>query len=357
MDRFRNSDSIHEIIKKNIPLGFLVVNREGVIIDFNDAAEKITGYRREEALGTAHCQLLQCNSEGDICHLRHPGWDDYTNIVESEKIIRKKSGDQIVIAATAFPLRDHCGTFLGGAELFRDVTRRTSMERERKTILAMFAHDIKNPAITSVLYLNNILSEKEHKLTKNQKLRLNATKENIEKIIRLTDNFLTFSSLDTNQYVPAKTVFNIHDSLEKTINELIPEAERRGISLSFNRSNHHNPTLFADAAMIDRVIGNLISNALKYTEPGGKVDVKIKQQNSTIEIKISDTGIGIADDQLTNIFDPFYRVRSDSSGSGLGLAIAESIIKAHGGHISVKSSLGQGSTFTLSIPTGSEAVK
>lgn len=136
---------------------------------------------------------------------------------------------------------------------------------------------------------------------------------------------------------------------------MAPEAEKRGISLSFTHPTNHKPILFADAVMIDRVIGNLINNALKFTESGGKVEVKVSGQNDTIEINICDTGIGIADDQLPNIFDPFYRVCSDHSGSGLGLAIAESIIRAHDGRISVKSSLGQGSTFTLSIPTGTEA--
>ena len=357
MNKRQTPDSVHEVIKKNIPLGFLMVNREGVIVDFNEAAETITGFSRSEVLGLAHCQLFQCDSRLNICHLKQPGWEDYQNIVESENIISKKNGEQIVIAATAFPLRDSEGAFLGGAELFRDITRRTIMERERKTILAMFAHDIRNPAIASALFISRMLSEKAGQLTENHKICLRAVQENIDKIIHLSDNFLTFSLLEAKQYIPVKAPVDLVAALEKNIEGLTEEAGKKEITIVFQHPEKHQEMVYADAVMLNRVLSNLLNNALKYSGPGGKIEIELHRHNNSAQVCITDTGIGIADEQIPYLFEPFYRVCSDFKGSGFGLVIAKNIIEAHGGKISVTSSLGQGSTFSFVLPRHNTVAK
>ena len=107
--------------------------------------------------------------------------------------------------------------------------------------------------------------------------------------------------------------------------------------------------------MIDQVIENLISNAIKFSPQGGKITVSIEQADEKVKISVSDTGIGIPKKNLTHIFEKFYRAENASSevigGTGLGLAIVKYIIESHGGKISVESKLGKGSTFSFTLPT------
>lgn len=110
------------------------------------------------------------------------------------------------------------------------------------------------------------------------------------------------------------------------------------------------PVINADAIMINRVIRNLLGNAVKYTDPGGTVTVKLTGRKHDILVQVSDTGMGIPENHLPYIFDAFYRISRNSKGLGLGLAIAKSIIEAHGGEIWVESEESKGSTFSFTLP-------
>jgi two-component system phosphate regulon sensor histidine kinase PhoR len=107
---------------------------------------------------------------------------------------------------------------------------------------------------------------------------------------------------------------------------------------------------------LERVFMNLVSNAIKYTPAGGSVTVKAWGENSQIDVEVSDTGIGIPEDALPRIFTEFYRAKNakalEMEGTGLGLAIAKDVVEQHGGRISVKSVVGQGTTFCVTLPTG-----
>jgi signal transduction histidine kinase len=108
--------------------------------------------------------------------------------------------------------------------------------------------------------------------------------------------------------------------------------------------------VYADAMQIDRVIANLVDNAIKYTDSGGKVTVKLLNRDKDIIVQVMDTGMGIPGDHLPYVFDPFYRVNRDSKGSGLGLSIVKIIVEANGGKIWVESMHGNGSNFRFTLP-------
>jgi signal transduction histidine kinase len=101
-----------------------------------------------------------------------------------------------------------------------------------------------------------------------------------------------------------------------------------------------------------QVLGNLLTNAIKFTEPGGRVTLRAWQQKGALHIQVTDTGIGIPEQDLPHVFDKFYRVRSEQrpQGTGLGLAIAREVVEAHGGRISVSSTLGRGTTIHVVLP-------
>jgi len=110
------------------------------------------------------------------------------------------------------------------------------------------------------------------------------------------------------------------------------------------------PDINADEAMVNRVIANLIGNAIKYTNSDGEINVRLLNRDSDILVQVRDTGIGIPSDKLPFLFDAFYRVDNNQKGSGLGLSIAKTIVEAHGGKIWVESIIGKGSTFSFTLP-------
>ena len=128
------------------------------------------------------------------------------------------------------------------------------------------------------------------------------------------------------------------------------EAEKKDIHIFFEYARENLPVVYADAAMIDRVFSNLIDNAIKYTNPGGTVTIRLTSREEEVIVEVLDTGIGIHEQDIPCVFDAFCRVNRDVEGTGLGLSIAKAIVEAHGGTILVESTPGKGSRFWFTLP-------
>ncbi|MBN2471230.1 MAG: hypothetical protein JXN59_10935, partial [Anaerolineae bacterium] len=143
------------------------------------------------------------------------------------------------------------------------------------------------------------------------------------------------------------------DAIQAEVSALEGQASTRGIHITLNLDGGLQP-VYVDERRIRRVIGNILSNSLKYNNPGGEVHVTLKQLANIIRVEIADTGLGIPEEDVPYVFDRFYRVPRDEAsgieGSGLGLSIAKAIIEVHGGKIGVESSLDQGSVFWFILP-------
>ncbi|MBI5101381.1 MAG: response regulator [Nitrospirae bacterium] len=220
------------------------------------------------------------------------------------------------------------------------------LERERSSVLSMFAHDIKNAIIPSVWVLKRSLSGKSGDL----KGDLSLTIDNLGTAERLLSDFIEFSRLETRGYLPAKSDFDMRSAVLKQIDAGKAEAGRKDIAVECSVPAESLPSVQADERMIRRVIANLLENAVKYTEAGGVVTVRVKNHSNEILFEIQDTGIGIPYEHIPFIFDAFYRVSADQRGSGLGLAIARTIIESHEGRIWAESMEGKGSIFRFTLP-------
>ncbi|MDW7771361.1 MAG: PAS domain-containing sensor histidine kinase [Desulfobulbaceae bacterium] len=343
---------VYEIIKNNLPLGFSVVDSEGIIIDFNKTAEKITGYAKDEVLGKSHYLILHGTSATEACPLLHLTIRQRKEAVETESFITSKNGDSVNLSVTTFPLIDEKGTFLGGVELFRDVTAIKKMERERTNILSMFAHDMKNPVLTSGGLIARLLSGKAGDLSLKQQEYLMIMEGNLHRVESLIMDFLDFSRIETKEYKPVPVYFDLGSEIQNAIESAKIEADKKSISIRYNPPGE--PVMIhADPMMLNRVIANLLGNALKYTDAKGSVTIELVDREKNVLVQVTDTGMGIAEEHLPKIFDAFFRVSRDSSGSGLGLAITKTIIEAHGGRIWVDSSKA-GTSFQFILPKKNE---
>ncbi|MGD0887254.1 MAG: ATP-binding protein [Thermodesulfovibrionales bacterium] len=220
------------------------------------------------------------------------------------------------------------------------------LERERKSILSMFAHDIKNAIIFSSWFFKRLVSGKMPNLKDN----LAAANESLATAEHLLEDFIEFSRFENKEYRPAKDDFDMRAAVLKQIEGARLDAARKNVSVTCSFSEEPLPVVLADKRMIRRVIANLLHNAINYTNAGGTVTVRVQSLGGEILFQIQDNGIGIPDKHIPFIFDAFYRANDDRTGSGLGLSVAKTIIEAHGGKIWAESKPDKGSTFSFTLP-------
>ena len=172
---------------------------------------------------------------------------------------------------------------------------------------------------------------------------------------QLVDNLLTLARLESPSFTLDRKPISLAALLEESILQVSDLAEERQLAISLNLSPGF-PHLNADRARLKQVLLNLLDNAIKYTQPGGDISISLRANDKEEKLicVVQDSGEGIPNDDLPYIFDKLYRARRTKGrpveGSGLGLSIAQQIIHAHGGEISVRSELDQGTIFTFSLP-------
>ncbi|MEZ4530081.1 MAG: ATP-binding protein [Thermomicrobiales bacterium] len=237
-----------------------------------------------------------------------------------------------------------------GLVVLRDVTDLRRLELVRREFVANVSHELKTPlasirALADTLeagaiddpavsgeFLGRIVFEVD---------RLNALVEELLDLGRLESGRL---ALDYRAILP-------QDLIERTVDRLRHQIETAGLTIETDATDAPNAATIDDAR-IEQVLINLIQNAVKFTPAGGSITVRAAERDNLLQIEVIDTGVGIHDDELPRLFERFYK--SDrarrSSGTGLGLAIAKHIVLTHGGRISVKSTLGRGSVFTVELP-------
>lgn len=224
------------------------------------------------------------------------------------------------------------------------------LEWERRNMLSMFAHDMKNPLIAADGFLSRMISGKTGLLTEKQMDYMEVIRDELRRLERYITDFLELSRLESSEYKPVPALFNMAAALKMRIEMARIEAERKNINIKFEIPEDTAVMVSADAIQIDRVVTNLLDNAIKYTNPGGTITVKLLNRDKDMSIQVKDTGVGIPDEHIHHIFDSFYRINRDSKGSGLGLAIAKRTIETNGGRIWVESIYGKGSTFSFTLP-------
>jgi two-component system sensor histidine kinase/response regulator len=241
-----------------------------------------------------------------------------------------------------------------GIEKRKLILETESLRREKKLMeenfITMVSHQLRSPLIAIQQYFEVILAGMAGKVDKKQKEMLLRARERIEGLLNVINDWLDVARLDSGQIVDKLKSIPLKKIIKKIIEDLKPLAQQSDISVEFEPSCESD-LVSGDGETLEQVFYNLITNAIIYNKPDGRVVVTIKRNKDFIAAEIQDTGIGIAEEHLPFIFDQFYRGsrREDQKikGTGLGLSIAKKIVDSHGGTIKVSSELGKGSTFTV----------
>lgn len=228
------------------------------------------------------------------------------------------------------------------------------LERLRAEFVSVASHELKTPINVIIGYLDLLQEGIYGELTGKQKEILDTINKQANGLTRLVKRLLDISRFEASGgklEVRDIDLQRLLSTLESSFSVL---AMQRDIAFSVRHDEHLPEHVVWDEDRINEVLGNLLSNAFKFTERGGKVALSVVPEGGNIVITVADTGAGISPDQLPHIFDKFYQAdnqaQAATKGTGLGLAIAKEVVEAHGGHITVESKVGVGTTFVVSLP-------
>jgi signal transduction histidine kinase len=233
----------------------------------------------------------------------------------------------------------------------RDITEHRSLEKAKTAFVSDFSHELRTP-LTTIQSAVGLLERARDRLDPLEHRALELADQELKRIRGMVEELLTLAQMDSWQYQLEVGPANLSTVVQTAIESVETKAQRFGIGIYFVDEGEHR--CICDVQKLYQVFLNLLDNAIKYSDPGARVDVEIEEDVSSLTVRVRDTGVGIPEQDLNQLFERFYRVDKDRSratgGSGLGLAISKQIVEMHGGSISVESEVGVGSVFEVTLP-------
>jgi signal transduction histidine kinase len=232
------------------------------------------------------------------------------------------------------------------------------LDRLKSQFLSVATHELRTP-LSIILGYNSMLAETlESKLSEEERRTLEESVGACKRLIRLVNTMLDISRIEAGKMEMHLVAHDLRQVLKSIVTLFQHEAKRRRVELTLDFPQRL-PKVMLDSERIQQVLINLVGNALKFTPEGGRVRIaaRTRGENNEVAISVSDTGIGIPEQDLAKVFDAFAQVRRGADrgeGSGLGLAIARRIVEAHGGRIEARSRVDEGSTFTFTLPVNAQ---
>lgn len=326
----------------------IVYSEDTVIRYVNRTLGNQTGYSAAELINQP---ILMIYHEGAESLSAQKALETVLQRVRTEGIwrgdveIRRKDGTCFSASLAVSRIGDANSTPVRAVSTVRDISKEKGLQQQRSNLVAYASHELRTP-ITNLKTRLYLLRRRPEHLDQH----LNVLDEVTERMKRLVEDLLDISRLERGVIPLYTRPINLNPHLQQIIDIQKPEADRKGLTLIYDEAPF--PAFVnADAERLAQVITNLLTNAINYTPAGGIVRLVVAGDNATQQavIQVQDTGIGIEQEHLAHIFQPFYRVVSHVSGTGLGLSIARQIVELHDGDLSVSSTPGEGSTFTIRL--------
>ena len=362
-----NQKSKLESVLRSMPDCVFAADRDFRITMFNRACEEFTGILAADATGRFCCDVFPTDACAGQSRLRE-SIDDHAVGACWEMYVTDKNGHDISIMACGAPLRDAGENITGYVEILHDVTelkkvtdklRGSNIELElankelkkldslKTDFLNIASHELRTPLTSIRGFAEFVADEMLGELNEKQKNALSKVVSNSDRLIRLINSMLDMSKIRSGKLELNIAELNLSELIEDVVADMELLAEKKNIS--YTTDTPDSIVIKGDWDRIEQVLVNLLSNAIKFTPTGGSVSITAVDCGDCVRVRVSDTGLGIAPDDLTNIFEEFWQV-GKSRGTGLGLSIAANIVREHGGAIWAESEVGAGSTFGFSLP-------
>jgi len=325
------------LITENMSEGFIIIDSRTEVLSYNTAALKILG---SDFTGSSRSVLVLNRSEAFRSAVEDAlaGKRSETDLTLSEKIYQ-------VIATPAFT----GSSVTGAVMIILDITEKEAREELRREFTSNVSHELKTP-LTTIYGISDMLvggivkPEDIPGFAKN-------IRDEAGRMITLIQDILKLSQLDENTFSDQRERVDLYELAQSAAERLRPQADEKHVTISVTGERSEFTGI---ATVLEEMIYNLLDNAVKYNKQGGRADVDVRSSGGDIVVTVSDTGIGVPADSIDRIFERFYRADKSHSrkigGTGLGLSIVKHGVSLHGGSITVKSSEGSGTTFTMALP-------
>jgi len=266
---------------------------------------------------------------------------------------RIKAASQKVLQITWTQMIDDAGQFLGHVLTLRNITDQMAADRAKTEFIAAISHELRTPLTSLQNSVSNIMAGVTGKVSTKTRRYLHTMKNDCHRFADLINDLLDMANLEAGSMPVNRGVMNLATTITDVINNFAGRAKDKDVELVCEIDEHICP-VYADPKRIRQVLSNLVGNAVKFTDPGGRVSVRSYDADEDVVTVVEDTGVGISPDLQKQIFSKFYQISRQAgpgyNGSGLGLAICDGIVAVHGGAIWVESTEGKGSKFYFSLP-------
>ncbi len=330
--------------------GVLATDMNGCIALVNPAFLNLTGCRVNHVIGTPVEEVIHVEEIRQLIAdtLILPPED-------SLKLIREVflAQNDTYLRIRCIPFRDRPGRILGVVTVANDITSLKMMDQLKSNFVHMVSHEIRSPLNSILMQIKVVTDGLAGELTPKQAHIMNRVSAKLNGLVNLSSELLDLSKIESGSVGTEKETVDISELLKEEVDFYTPKAQEQSIDLSL-MPLPALPKVLINRMGIEEVVSNLISNAINYTQPGGKIKVSGDSDGNSLKIHVEDNGMGIPEAELEKIFERFYRVKTKDTryivGTGLGLAIVKSIVQANQGDVNVESIVGQGSRFTVCLP-------
>ena len=328
-------------ILDNMADGILLADTEGNITLTNNAARTLLNIGSKKTEGRPLIEIVREYEFNDLLN-------DCLKTMQEQITQFESSTSNRFLRVIAIPFVDNRP---GGALfLIQDLTEVRSLQTMRKELVGNISHEFRTPlaGIKAMVETLQDIAADDREATKDFLSRIEVE---VDRMTQLVSELTELSRIETGkaELVLESVDFNL--LVEEAVAQLKPQTERQNLSVETSLAKDL-PVISADRERLRQVVVNLIHNAIKFNLPGGSIKITTSSSENSIDVEVSDTGIGIAKNDLPHIFERFYKADKSRSGqgSGIGLAVAKHVVESHGGEIRAQSEEGKGTTFTISLP-------
>lgn len=341
-----------ELVLMSIADGVVVCDRDNRVQIVNAAATAIFAKEAKELVGKPLVFCAEGPDSPQICKIVQ----DFTDTLSPnalEPVIQQMHLDERIVRLHIAPIILNT-EFLGSVIIMNDITKQAELERLKNEFISNVSHELRTPITSIKSYVDTLCNHGEKLDPDIYREFLQIIDNEADRLMFLVNDVLELSRVEEGTREFELDALDLKRAAEAAIRSINLMARDREIELSLE-SEESLPLVMMNEESMERAIINVLSNAIKYTPVGGKIAVTIKHlpDNNEVALLVSDTGIGIPEDALQQIFDRFFRIERKVhtvKGTGLGLTIVKKIIEKHNGRVEVESTLGQGSTFSFYLP-------
>ena len=338
-------------IIESLPAGLVVTNTDGNIVLVNPAFCHQIGLQPGTCLGGHFSEYIQDENLGQLVKdISRGRYVDFEEIPVYEFTL----GDDKYFLARGRPVLGERRECLGAMLTFQDITGMKVLDRLKSEFVAKVTHELRSPLSTIHEQLAMVLREMAVEEAGTDQHLISRAKEKTQGLISTIGDLLDLSRIEAGNVCQESREFRLEELVVSVVDFLKTRAEAKKQALTLELPEAPLPLFSSDPMALESIVGNLISNAINYTQEGGAIAVRVAKVGDNVRIDVQDDGFGIDPKYLGKIFDRFYRVKNDKTrfitGTGLGLPIVKGLVDSMDGSISVESEPGKGSTFTVLIP-------